>query len=1390
MSSKIKIGEKVEIIKGGYTGQTGRLAYEGKVKFGAGIWYGISLDKAVGKHDGVVQGTRYFTAGKRFGAFVKRDALKKLSTSKSSGRARSGIPTGRGSGIPAGRSSRLPGPSRSRGNSPARRAGPPRAIRTPSRNKSGKSSSSKSSPSKSSTKRGSKGSQPPKITVKSPTESKSSDTKALSEKNAQIQELKSKLENVQNELAAANLEIKQTKAKLVATEEELETTRQSGTASEGADIASARQLKLAELQLSSLQDQMKAERSEYESEIKNLKGELSDAKEAASLVESSNVQDDSKFSAELTKLKKENENLRAEVETLKAARRRSPAEGNGDPEDGEEDEAKKALDKKETIESLVDASAVQEEIDAVKKEYEEKLEKERNAADTRVKNLKAVLLEEKLEIQRQRDERKRRLDHVTGNLEKINEMYNKTQAANVEAEKKLKEAVAEKDRAKKQLEIIKLDKEEMEYTVEEKEEEILGMKLEIKNFQNRVVALEEKLRTVKNDIITNIPQDQQEQAKLVDTNRKLTEALVKLKTDSEQQIEQLKAEMQVATSERDEMAEEMKNAEELEENLTIAEEQVKELREELEGYANVDENIEAMTEKLQTVEEELEKEKKLRIGLEKINETNSELIESQNEVEQELQDELSEKESQLSRATQTIKKLIADKKDLSRTQEQFRELCTALEEENKELKMTVGDISSDKRVQVAKAKTQMVRNLKLQSTASEARARTVAFHLSSMRGNQADQFAHFIKAYIPEAVEINDKMFGVLSLLERLRFTAMLIGSMLSEHSGIKAVSFDVNISELTYKACGLTVDICEAVQVICISLRAADEMDAQAVVLRSASIAAVEKSLSQFLDVVANDQLSGDTKLDPLNKAVKLLREFHEKNLGEVKMTLTKSNIISSTKLEVLRTYYKHLVVCAKAKQMEIDFAKISNSRPEEKEESAASNATISQLSKSISDVTALSNTIFALYIGLARVGKTPESFGEDGTLPEKLLSSLTSISNYIGQYYESVRTVVSDFSGADSMKLKDELCKTLDGSMGDLNVAIEQSHKELSVLYSGLDTKVNGKKENILNVPHKFITAMNNEEDPPLWVQQAEIVRKELAETAGNQAELKQTKEALASNKKDLARLTKELQTNQKKESVYKAQIDLLQQDSTKKDDLQSKIRDYENQLAEKRNQISTLKGDTHQMQRTINTLKRHVEEEKKKSRSRAANRTSTMLTTSLAPEEVQQELRLLQTTVVHLHSQYSKLKWKSNTLRLQKELPPLPSFTSGDTGDPTSETGVLARELRVLSMQVMHLRCSPKLVDLTQHGVAQNWLVHLNKLRMLAKKAREIQRRLTLAGGSSEAKKWAKGIQEVKNPRLVGRITLPTLPKLSAGASVPRRVLLTSQQMAQICRPLTAW
>ena len=71
---------------GSGTFRCGTVRFVGETQFQKGVWVGVELDGPFGRHSGVVEGVRYFTAPERHGIFVQPSAVEPMSAAAKLGR--------------------------------------------------------------------------------------------------------------------------------------------------------------------------------------------------------------------------------------------------------------------------------------------------------------------------------------------------------------------------------------------------------------------------------------------------------------------------------------------------------------------------------------------------------------------------------------------------------------------------------------------------------------------------------------------------------------------------------------------------------------------------------------------------------------------------------------------------------------------------------------------------------------------------------------------------------------------------------------------------------------------------------------------------------------------------------------------------------------------------------------------------------------------------------------------------------------------------------------------------------------------------------------------------------------------------------------------------------
>ncbi|KAI9489455.1 CAP Gly-rich domain-containing protein [Zychaea mexicana] len=72
-AASIKIGDRCEVAlsEDALNRRRGTVRFVGTTEFQPGVWVGVQYDEPMGKNDGTVQGTRYFSCPPKYGAFVR-----------------------------------------------------------------------------------------------------------------------------------------------------------------------------------------------------------------------------------------------------------------------------------------------------------------------------------------------------------------------------------------------------------------------------------------------------------------------------------------------------------------------------------------------------------------------------------------------------------------------------------------------------------------------------------------------------------------------------------------------------------------------------------------------------------------------------------------------------------------------------------------------------------------------------------------------------------------------------------------------------------------------------------------------------------------------------------------------------------------------------------------------------------------------------------------------------------------------------------------------------------------------------------------------------------------------------------------------------------------------
>ncbi|XP_057292074.1 dynactin subunit 1-like isoform X2 [Hydractinia symbiolongicarpus] len=425
------------------------------------------------------------------------------------------------------------------------------------------------------------------------------------------------------------------------------------------------------------------------------------------------------------------------------------------------------------------------------------------------------------------------------------------------AEEKYESLVQEHDQLKEKHEEVSLELEILKNEISEGGVETVAASAQAKQIEQQNTRLKEALVKLK-DIAQN---DKMELAQIQKVNKELNQ---KLSTTG---------------SERDK----------LQERLQVAESQVDELKEQVDMALGAEEMVEKMTDKNLELEDKIEKLEETIQDLEALRELNEELEESHVQTEHDLREEIAMADNKIRECERQVTAQIEQANDYQETIVKFRQLVQNLQNRIKELH----DQSTDS-LPAADLDTTPVPEIDFKTKFAEAKqyGRMIELELNKYHVKEANKKIEMINSFLPEHFTKRGADYDgicLLLLLERIKFKCQLLSSQLHEKHDVDEIveggqSLEGVKGDQASYACLLAYNLSNFHTVVSQFHRALNETDVPTFVRVSGQypeLAAHEKILDNYIELLSKDLLDDTVSLEVLEKTINQYKNFYKLNLA-----------------------------------------------------------------------------------------------------------------------------------------------------------------------------------------------------------------------------------------------------------------------------------------------------------------------------------------------------------------------------------------------------------------------------------------------------------------------------------------------------------------------------
>ncbi|KAK3590123.1 hypothetical protein CHS0354_041172 [Potamilus streckersoni] len=873
------------------------------------------------------------------------------------------------------------------------------------------------------------------------------------------------------------------------------------------------------------------------------------------------------------------------------------------------------------------------------------------------------------------------------------------------------------------VEIATLDKEMAEEKCETLQQEVETLKEKIEELNVELEILKAEISEKGTDGVASDYQVKQ----LEQQNERLKEALVKMrdlanqdKHDKQQQSKQLEKLISESSLLK-------KDKERLQSEVEALQTEMIELKEQVDAALGAEQMVESLTERNLQLEEKIHEIEEEKADLEAMNEMNEELQENARETELELREEVDLANAKTIEAVRKLEATMESVADYEATIAKFRELVAHLQETVKELRSR--EIESGQKAETPQME---IFDFKTKFAETKAYAKTIDMELRKLDVQQANTHVSLLQSFMPDTFlnrgGDHDAVLVLLMVPRIISKAELLATQVRDKFEMVNNIDKETVLKSHKAEQCSFAnhlILMLNILQGIMRQYESALKTCSVDLFLKIGTLlpemAAHEKTVDYFIDLLRKDQLDESTSLDLLDKSLNFFTQLHSVHL--VNETLDCTTFISDQ---------VRLVVCA-SDCISTDISRL-RVLLQPRQEKAEISILLRDLETCNNDTRLCARKIKRrLPQGDSSTTMTPLNFSKE--VQDLILECCKNI-NRVAKTLQLVgigamqqAAILTDAEGLMAKKVEEISYQASDKVYGKEDTGPYECLRTSFGVVVGTMNKLASAME---NGEYDFDGTSEKKPVPPV-VMRAKAIKSQIADIENMKFKLESKEEDVKELKRQIKLKQEELSEQQIRIGLIEKKLENATKDSDEKvEKMQRKLEEAQNLLMKKEKEFEqtadALQADIDTLEREKSELRERLKVLSKKTLlegiSRQAGQSATSpVTGGLSPSSsfsvqdspiLLQQIELLKEALRFVKDDNIRLK-AEKTKEIVDKLPPLrvpkkPTGLTSTTGHVTVgelpesvpgkvELSALARQTAQLLQEVNKLSACPKLVDISK-------------------------------------------------------------------------------------------